>query len=550
VKSRAVLVLFLIVFGAFSFLAPGTSAALPALPLDIGYSPSELFPVSGGTPVYTAGDQLWARSHSNSTIQVTLTPLLAVPTPAPTYARSLGPGVPVRILTFNSTDAQGLWSLRGGNLSYQGVLFIVNDATARPANLTLSSYRLVRSSLDLNFTSSPFPQMYDAKACVLGGSDDSTARVSLPSTIGTGYVNMSSSGYALQVLASGPRAVNYTFSVELYRSFSFLVPNSTSALVSRMSRVATTGSEPLSGGEQISLTLQPDIPLAPGTYEVRAFFEGANGASLSATDVLIAGSGGWTWLGGCRTYPVYSNDFTLAVPLGSDPATWPTSLWLSYRLFGEEGLAYVPLGLRLAAIDFIGAPWGVKLPNYRISVVYTAGVQQYAVSNGTLYAVLDGPSAQAGYRAGLGNHFFFTGAASSIAPFTVSTVSLDVSRLVVRYLVGGAGYGGGVVSVSDSTGRLAKGTTDSSGLATFYLPTGRYNVTASGGNSTSSGFVSVVAGQSQELVLGAGGGSGAEPMLLLGLYVAAIIGVVANVAAWLRGRGRGPVGQRTSPSQK
>jgi hypothetical protein len=98
----------------------------------------------------------------------------------------------------------------------------------------------------------------------------------------------------------------------------------------------------------------------------------------------------------------------------------------------------------------------------------------------------------------------------------------------------------------DPAGVLATGKTDTSGFATFYLPTGRFNLTASDGNSTAFGSVIVSAGQSQEVVLGASRG---EPWGAIGLYSAAAIGVAANVAMWLRGRERRPPGQATSPSQ-
>jgi hypothetical protein len=548
VKAEPLLLLLLLLLAGAPSVAPRAGGASSLLPLDLGYAPSLIFPVAGGTPVYSAGDQLWARSHFNSTIEVELSPLLTTPTPAPTYAKSVVPGAPERILTFNSTDPQGLWVLRTVNLPYQELLFVVSDAASVPANLTLSTYRLAGASLELNFTASPSLRLYDASACVLGGADDSAADLVLPTGIGQGHVDLSRSGDALEVEALGPGSVDYTISAELYRSFSFLVPNSTSTLVSRMARVAVTGSEPLSGGKSVSLTLQHDLPLVPGTYEVRAFFHGTAGVFLAATDVLISGDRAWTWLGGCAVYPVYSDRFSLSVPIGADPASWPRGIWLSYHTFGAEGVAHAPLSLQLAAVDFLGAPWGAKLVNYRIAVNYTSGVQGSSVANGTIYAVLGAQQARVGYRAGLGGHLFFAGAAD-MTPFARTTVLLNVSRLIVQYLVRGSGYGGGTVHVSDSTGLLARGTTDSSGRATFYLPSGEYNLTASGGNSSASGVVSVLSGKSEEVVLGGTGAGGFDSATVAGLAVAAAVGLAANVAVWARGRRRRLAGQ-SSPSQK
>lgn len=544
---RALAVVALFVIGAFPTFGHGASAAGGALPLDMGYSPTLLFPSSWGTPVYAAGDQLWIRSHYNATVQVraVAVSIQSNGSSATAFARYAEPGTPVRVLTFNATDPQGFWTIEVVNASAPGLLFVLNSA-ARSANLSLSGYGLGRGTLDMNLTLNPQLQIYGARACVLGEDDGSTARVAVPSGIGAGYLNVSRNGGALTVEPVGTNGENFSLSVELYRSFSFLVPNSSSVVVSRATRVAATGSELVPAGRSLALQVQSDVPLGPGTYQVRAFFEGPAGVFLSSTEVLLTGGSSWLWTGACRTYPVFSGQFALSAPLGAGPSSWPRSVWLAYYNFGEEGVAGVTLGVNISAVNFVGAPWGVKLSNYSISADPKSGALEVASVNGTVYAVVSGESALIGYRVGLAGRTLFSGTAGPLLPFTSTDVNLSVSKLVVKYLVGGAGYEGGTVRVSDKTGVLASASTDSSGQAIFYIPTGSYNVTATGGNGTASGRVDAVAGQSEELVLGETGGSGLEPLLIASLAVAGVVGAVANVSLWARGRRT----QSRSPSQK
>lgn len=547
-RARALVAVLLIVLGAFPAL-PLVQAAPPAVvPVDLGYAPSTLFPAAGGTPVYTAGDQVWAMSRFNATVQVSVFPetVFAGPNPA-SYSKSLEPGVPARLVTVNSTDPQGLWVLEVVNSTFPPAGFVVSDAAAAPSGFALSAYGLSQGRLRLNFTTSPGLLMYGASACVVGGEGASVARIPVPAGVGSGYVNVSRSYDSLQAVPSG--AGNYSLSVQLYRPVSFLLPGSASTLVSRLVQVGGTDAVPVSGGTTVTLSLRHGAPLRPGVYQVRAIFEGAAGVFLSPSDVILTAGGGWVWVGGCASYAVYSNDFEVSPPLGPDPGTWPRAAWLTYEAGGVQGVAYLPLKVNLSAVDFVGEPWGVSLSAYTLGVNSTSGVQAYEAGNGTIFAVLDAPAGELGYELGLGGHRFFAGTAGPLTPFAVKEIDLNVSKLVVQYQVAGSAFAGGTVRVSDSTGPLEKGATGSSGEATFYLPSGRYNVTATGGNSTASGSIGLTAGQSQRLVLGAANGNAPEEAVLVALGLAAAVGAVANVALWMKRRER-PGRQGDGPSQK
>ena len=548
-RGRALLAVFLIALGAVPLLPLRSEAAAGAVPIDLGYGPGTLFPVQGGTPVFTAGDQVWAMSHFNMTVQVSISPLLVFPgSNSTTYKRTLEPGVPDRLLTLNSTTFQGLWTLGVVNSSYTQAVFLVSDAVAAPANLTLSGYRLARGQLLMNFTPSPDVQMYGASACIVGGGDSSVAQMPVPPGVGGGYVNLTLGGESIRAVPSAGRA-NYSLSVDLFHSVSFLLPGSLSTLVSRTVQTAATDSGLVYDGNPVDLSLQHDGRLWPGVYQVRAFFEGPGGVYLSSSEAIITGSGGWVWLGACSTQAVYSNDFTVSSPLGTDPGSWPRSAWLTYEVSGVQGVAYLPLKVNLSAVEFTGAPWGVRLTTFHIQVNSTSGILAYGASNGTIFAVLGSQSGEVGYEAGIGSHPYFSGLSGPLTPFEVRQVTFNVSKLVVQYLVSGSGFAGGKVTVSDTMGDSEDATTGSSGEATFYLPPGTYNVTATGGNSSATGTATLTAGQSQRLVFGGGNGSTQQNTILIALGFAAVLGAMANAALWIRKRER-PESQGTKFSQK
>lgn len=548
-KGRPAGVLALALLVATPFLVPGVGAATGAPLVDMGYSPSILFPVSQGTPVYTAGEQLWVMSLYPGTATVRVSQASALPVNGSVIVRTVQSGVPVRIATINSTTPQGLWLLQAPNGTASPVPFLVSDAENRPAGLSLGAYRLAKGSLVMNFTTDGSAELYDETACVLGSGGSPAAEIALPSAVGSGSVNITRDGGSLQVEPEGRVGANSSLSVELYRAFTFLSPNSTSIYLSREVRVATTGAVPFTGNP-VALDLSSDLPLTRGTYQVRAFFQTASGLFLSSADVLIPGAGPWIWLGGCGSATVRSDSFGLVEPLGADPGAWPRSVWLTYGTFGEEGVANLTLGIRVSEVRFLGARWGATLSNYTIEVRSSSGVQETGVSNGTLFAILDGPSAQVSYAAGLGGRPWFEGTAGPLSPFTSTTVNLNVSKVKVTYEVGGSPRRGGTVGVSDASGPIASARTGSDGVATFYLPSGRYNITASGGGSSAAGSVRALAGEEEDVTLGAQGGAGLESAVLVGLAAAAAVGVGVNLWLWVRERRRATQPVPPKPSQK
>ena len=510
---------------------------------DIGYGPSVLFPSTGGTPVFTTGDQLWVRSYSNLIVDVRVSELFSNLT---YFSGALAPGTPTRLLTFNATDLQGLWVLAGG--SSAPVTFIYSAAGAAPINFTLAGAGLNGGSLGLNFTTAPSAQLLGAQACLLDSGDSSAALVQVPSIVGGGTMALTLKDHSIAVTAEGPAPGNYSVQVDMYHSYWLLSPNSTSILLSRSARAATTGGALITKeNPSATLALQEDSPLKLGRYQVRVFFDGGNGVALATADVLVTGEGAWVWMGRCASTPVYSNDFHVSLPLGTDPASWPRTALLTYTSLGVQGYAELPLGLNLTAVTFTGAPWGVPLSGYQIETV-PSGASDLSLVNGTVFAVMHGPEISVGYALGLGGQTFFRGTVGPLLPFTSHVVSFDLSRLEVTYFEGGSPYEGGTVSVADAKGALQSQATGADGTASFYLPPGTYNVTASGGGNTAEEGVTLVPGESAAIDMGQTNSGGTAGAITWVLAAAALAGVMLNVAVYFRRKNAGARAPGTPPS--
>ena len=124
-------------------LQPGAAAAASSASsplLSLGFGPSSLVPVSGGTPVYTVGETIWAESGYNYSLGVSL----ESPSSATVAQVDLGPQAAAPVYTFTSTDPDGVWNLTLA--SDQGSVVVpvrfVNLADHRPVLLSPLQYSL------------------------------------------------------------------------------------------------------------------------------------------------------------------------------------------------------------------------------------------------------------------------------------------------------------------------------------------------------------------------------------------------------------------------
>lgn len=537
-RVTSVLLMVLLTGALIGGVGPLAKAQVVVLaPLDLGYGPSALFPAAQGTPVFSAGDQLWVDSHYNATLTIAVYYILSNST---YFLGTVKPETPTMLLLVNTTYPQGMWALRTMNSSLSPILFLVSDGASAPVNLTLASARLNGGALAMNFTTSTNVQLQDEQACIIGYQNSSAAVVPVPPAAGGGTVDLLMNRNAIDATANGPGTGNFTLQVDLYYSYAFLAPNSTSIVLSRSARAATTDAVLITkSNPSASLLLQGDGRLRAGRYELRLFFEGPQGLSLATTNVLITGPDSWVWLGDCTNSQVYTNNFSIVAPLGTDPSSWPRALWLTYSAFGEPGFSNLSLGVDIAALTFMGSPWEIPLSAYEINAIASTGTQDTEAQNGTMFMILTSRQASANYTVGLSGQTFFSGEAGSIEPFASAVIPFNVSELAVTYFVGGSPYQGGNVSVSDSAGELINAATNRNGEAIFYLPAGVYNVTAAGGNSTAGLSVTLPFGQKLALDLGLQPSEGTSNITLVwALGSIAAAGVAANAIVFLRARKR------------
>jgi hypothetical protein len=451
----------------------------------------------------------------------------------------LYPGIPALVHTFVELDPQGYWYANLENVSFGRFDFLLTNGAHTSANLTMTGRSLVKGALVLNYSTNPGLSFYEAEACGLGSQNQATAYLQVPPGLGGGELALGWNGSAVRIGGSGLSNRSFTVSLSLYHNYSFLVPGSSSTLISRSIAAAESEGAVISDKNASAVVaIRSDLSLRVGRYLLRAIFHGGEGASVAETQVLLTGDPHWVWLDQCTSSPVYTNTFTQTVPLGSDPSKWPRIVYLLYRVGGVEGYGVSEVGLNISGVDFLGAPWGAKLTGYSVFVTSISGDSAYSISNQTIYLIHSAPYARLSYSVALGNQTFFRGEISPIISFAFGHVSLNVSRLTVRYQDNGVAIEGADMMVADSNGNLTRTSTGKDGTATLYLPPGPYVVEASTGNSTSRQTVSMAEGQSYELTFGSGGADAQIREAIIGLSFAAGVGIIINVLVVARKRTR------------
>ncbi len=532
---RALSLLLIIALQTLTWaVVPADRAQITPLTLSLGYGPSNLTPVDQGTPVFSRGDHLWVMVNYTDYVEVYARFSGDSPAQFFNFLQVIEPGTPTLLHTFNDSDPTGFWTFTTSVPYFPEVTFLLSNASVSHVGLSLTAHRIQKGQLAMNFSSSGAYGFYDADACVAGAASVTVAKVGIPTADGGGYLEVQANGG--QFLATEVSTANGTFSFwfELYHEYSYLSQAPGTTLISRSVRAAESDALTLAGeGQSGALTLNAEVSLRAGRYELRAFFNGLGGLSVEQTPLLMTASGAWLWLGDCEGTPLSTNDFTLTIPIKANPAEWPLSVFLLYKLVGVEEYARVEVPLNVSTVKFIGAPWGVGLDSYMLSATALSGVSEVNVYNGTIYAVIDGGPGIVGYSLSLGNETLFSGQAGSIAPFTAGLIALDVSRLSVALLDNGVPASKGTVRVSDARGLLQRAVLSSQGRAVFYLPEGSYFVEGSEMNNSVSQEVTLGHGKAVSVTLELAGPPSGQGFLVVVLSVTATAGVGLNLLVWL-----------------
>jgi hypothetical protein len=536
VNNRGFALLLLLVGGAaLPGFAPGVKAQAAPIGILLGYGPSTLTGLSGTSPVYTYGDQLWMLSQLQSSVGVVVQPLVLTPGTSRAINVTLEPGLPTLIHTFNASDPLGYWGVSEANSSMEPVFFILSSAPRLP--LSVTGYRLGGSGLTTSLNTNGSVGFYQAEACTLGSASPEVAALPIPPEDGGGTMSLDFGKASVNVTAQEAGNQTFNFWLELYYPFSH-TQAAVGAFVAQDLRTVESASGSFAGPRSgADLPLASDMPPRPGRYDLRAYFDGPGGLSVERTPMLRTYDGSWVWLGSCQGGPVASASFSVTSGIGSDPAGWPRTLYFMYRVGGVEGYAEKALDVNISRVDFLGVPWGVDLPSYSLLASPGSGVSALQVVNRTVLVILDGEQGFLNYSLGLGNQTFFSGSLGPLTPFSEDVLQENVSRLQVTLLLSGSAVGDGTVSVSNAGGPLLSLGIDRSGNAMFYLPAGTYQVNGSAGNRTASESVNIALGESAQISLDVAASSASPDYTLYALWCAAAVGVALNMFLWLRGRG-------------
>jgi len=526
VDVRKLLALALLVTLALVQPAHGqTAQGSSKLQVGLGFSLGSVAPVSAGVPVYTVGDQLWFRSYTADTVNVTVTPPGSGSGQSFIVSRDIPGNTSENLFTFSSTDATGAWTLMASTSTQEvGVQFYVVSGGS-PA--VLSGYDLVSAGvLAMNYTLES-GSAYDVSACTVGTQSTATVYVPVPSSLGGGTLLLGLNGTTVSVIPQEGSG-SFTFWVGLSQNYAYQV-NDSSAVLSKSMEVAQTAPAQVSGGLSgtFSTSLEDDVPMRTGEYTLSANFESSQGLTVHDTSVLVTGTGSWVWLQGCsEAASPLSTSVTVTASLNNGPAVWPRQVYVIYQQLGVELFSVVSVSVQPATVEMVASPWGQPLTDSQVEV---SGASGFVAGNGTVYLI----GQQYPIQISVGTPQMVPQNVSVGTPYSHTLVQVPADQVVVKTLSSGSPASGAEVSLY-SDGTVAT-EASSGGAAVFYVPPGNYTV-----SGTFDGEVvtydltthgAAIAGVSLPVTLEFNGGS--SETLTYVLLGALGIGVVITGAIWM-----------------
>ncbi|MBI3022675.1 MAG: carboxypeptidase regulatory-like domain-containing protein [Thaumarchaeota archaeon] len=532
--SRVVVstVLLVILLSAFSAAIQAHGSPQP-FPLELGYGLTTLTPVSSGIPVYTVRDTLWALSKFNETVSIVLVP----PNSGATEGRILETGMPVPVHKFSPSDNEGTWSLRlffNNQQKFMIPVHFIKGDDHRPM-LTSSLYHLQDEGVITRFDITSV-DVYDEEACLTTKQTEDLAVIHLPQSIGVGDIGIRKMENNLILSTNASFNSPLTFWLELYHPFSFNV-NGTTEFISRNMRTATSTPILISSRGESNASLDWETAPRLGRYEARAFFQSSSGLYVVQVRILVPDQESWLSMDSCQLTRVNSSSISFLTSLRGNPSTWPTRLYLMYRVFGVESTSLVSLNLKLSKITLVAEPWQVPVDDLRVRLEPNLSLDQYTSVGGTIYVLARSYPMHLNFSVAIGSHFVGAGVVDFSMPYTVKRASLSVGKLSVHILNQETPSAGVVVKVSDSYNETILKATNTNAYATFFVPAGTYNVTASLEGQSRTVQVTVSDGSETDLNIELPTTTPAlpeAPASLQGiLVVTGAIGVVVNVFVWV-----------------
>lgn len=519
-----------IAFQSAAGQAPSSSATYP---LSMGYGPSVMTPLAHGSPIFTAGDQLWLTTQYQKQLSATL----SSPNGTAVSVVTLTPMDPEFVYTFSGLDQPGQWTVTLSPTTQsvlgdvQEISFLVAQNDISPATLTSDSL-----SADGNLTTSfsmATTTQYDIQACAVGGEPQENASVAIPSNVGSGDLLLALSQSQLTIVPEGSVIAPFNYWVELYQNYSYWVGTPSTVIsdsIEVASTTATSVAPPPAGGRLNSTEspLQLYAQMRTGRFTVRVFFDTPLGISVEQALVLVPGSGGWISLGGCSSLTtVASSAFTISTSLQDPPSTWPRVVYVMYQSEGVEMVSATDIGVKPAVVSVVATPWQTALTDSQLVFGTSPAAGGFVIGGDTLYLT----SSQYPIQVGV----LIPGAGEENAtiqqPFTATQIQVNSSKLsVIGYLNGNpaAGVSVDVLMGNQTVARAITGP----GFTVFYLPPGNFTVVTSFRNTTRAYDVLSQAGEPS--VLSVDFTPPANHDLLYGLLASAVVGTVASVGVWVK----------------
>jgi hypothetical protein len=486
-------------------LSVASGAAAPIPLVSLGFSPSTLYPVADGTPVYTVGDTIWASSGYNYSVQLSVTsPKAGSSATAGVVANTLlGQDAVTALYTFTANDADGVWNVT--LTTTQGVVVVIPvhfvNLAAHPVSLGPLAYSLDAGNLSISTTAN-LGDSYDQEVCAAGNATRAGVSLSLPTAMDElGNIRLTP-GTPLRVAAIGDVTEPFSFWIELYHPYALDVMNTSNL---EAENLLAADSQPLAFDTSgtANVTLAWNMPVLEGQYEMRAYFRNSTSLDVVDSSILILNESSWVSLtDDCVPQAVKSSHISYSASLTNGESNWPATFYLMYQTFGVEGVASYPVMANLSSVDFTFPPWKEPSLNVNVNGSTSTGVLETSQEGSTLFVLSSQYPAKVAYTLDVnGEDDLANGTAILVKSHPTLTEPVSLALLTVQVL-----SNRNLPTILDVTGPPGVNIISSSAVgvnqtASFFLPTGTYTVTGSQANESQSAQTSVKAGLADSLTL-------------------------------------------------
>ncbi len=524
-KPRILLLLCLalLVSGAVPLGTSGQAGTVPNVGL--GFGPSNIQPISLGTPIYTQGDNIWLDSYYNATIEVALITPQGVDR---TGVVLVEPGQLFQLYSFQSSDPSGSWTLSvitPLGLTVTVVTVVPPDNSLQPA---FSGSHLNRNNLNQTFAL-PSTDAYDIQLCTVGRSIGHSLGFGLAGGLnGTMVVSLDGNDSRFTFTGIGSPLSAW---LELYSQYSYGTEGG--GTVSRSLLVADTpaiSASPPSASTQVSLV--QEMPMRQGRFDLRVFDRTKAGLALHDSQFLRTVNGTWVALGGCTaSQSALSSSLSLVTNLDTPNSTWPRQLFTMYSKDGVESYSEIAVPGGEAAIYFRDSPGQDPLTGVVITPSAPGlAASDWAATNSSVYLLTGG------LQTTVKVNLTFAKITSTLfdvqisGPYSAKTLSVPAGTLAVSAVQQGKTLPNSTITAAARGSQPVTLKPNAAGIASVLLPPGEYTVTAAFGGVSSNMSVAVSPGHVSSVSLDLTQQS--VPVVLYLLVALGVAGIVANLFLW------------------